>query len=378
LNEWPVFPMRMVTRCTAPYFKKFGEVKPVMLKVNKVIALLIIIGLVMGLTVGCGGGGSQTPSSSGDNSGNAADAAKPSMNLKVGHVLAPDHPYQLGLEKFAELVAERTDGRIKIDVFHSSQLGGEREMIEGLQLGTLDMTIVFTAPLAGFANSFLVFDLPFIFQERDKAYQVLDGQIGTDILNTLESVGIKGLCYWENGFRHVTNSKVPITEPEDMKGMKIRTMENKIHMASFRTIGADPTPMAFGELFTALQQKTVDAQENPIPIIYTSNFYEVQDYLSLTGHFYAAAPLLMSKSLWNSLSAEDQEIIMSCALEARDYERSLIRQMDEECLDMLKEKGMQVIEVGKDKWFAAMQPVYDQFKAEIGEDVIQRVLDAQK
>lgn len=346
---------------------------------RKSVVLFTMLLLLAGLLVGCGGGDSGEPATtpSGGTSDNGS-AAKPSLNLKVGHVLAPDHPYQFGLERFAEIVAEKTDGRITIDAFHSSQLGGEREMIEGLQLGTLDMTLVSTAPLAGFANSFLVFDLPFIFQDRDGAYKVLDGEIGTEILGTLDKVGIKGLCYWENGFRHVTNSKVPVKLPHEMDGMKIRTMENKIHMASFRVLGADPTPMAFGELFTALQQKTVDAQENPIPIIYTSNFYEVQDYLSLTGHFYAAAPLLISKSLWDSLSPEDQEIIYESALEARDFERGLIRQMDEEYIDELAERGMEIIEVDKDAWFQAMQPVYEEYKAEIGEDVIQRVLDAQK
>lgn len=344
---------------------------------NKKTAVLFTMVLLLAVVlVGCGGGNGEPATSNG--AGDDSSAAGRTMNLKVGHVLAPDHPYQLGLEKFAELVAEKSDGRIKIDAFHSSQLGGEREMIEGLQLGTLDMTLVSTAPLAGFANSFLVFDLPFIFQDRDSAYKVLDGPIGEEILGTLDSVGIKGLCFWENGFRHVTNSKLPVKLPLEMDGMKIRTMENKIHMSSFRVLGADPTPMAFGELFTALQQKTVDAQENPIPIIYTSNFFEVQDYLSLTGHFYAAAPLLISKSLWDSLSPEDQEIIMESALEARDYERGLIRQMDEEGLELLKEKGMEIIEVDKDAWFEAMQPVYEEYKAEIGEEVIQRVLDAQQ
>lgn len=138
------------------------------------------------------------------------------INLKIGHVLAPNHPYQIGLEKFSEIVNERSDGRINIDVFHSSSLGGEREMIEGLQMGTLDMTLVSTAPLAGFDNSFLVFDLPFIFQDKESAYKVLDGEIGTEIMDSLEKVGIKGLSYWENGFRHITNSGGPVVLPTDM------------------------------------------------------------------------------------------------------------------------------------------------------------------
>lgn len=300
------------------------------------------------------------------------------INLKVGHVLAPNHPYQVALEKFSEIVNENSDGRINIDVFHSSSLGGEREMIEGLQMGTLDMTLVSTAPLAGFNNSFLVFDLPFIFQDKESAYKVLDGEIGAEIMDSLEDVGIKGLSYWENGFRHITNSGGPVVLPEDMKGKKVRTMENKIHMDSFRTVGADPTPMAFGELFTALQQKTVDAQENPIPIIFTSNFFEVQKYLSLTGHFYAAAPLLISKHVWDSLDESDQELLYEASIQARDFERELIAEMDNNYIETLNEKGMLIDEIDKDVWKDAMAPVYSKYEKEIGAEMIQKVSDAQK
>ncbi|MBZ4688580.1 MAG: dicarboxylate transporter, DctP subunit [Clostridiales bacterium] len=342
-----------------------------MFKGKKLALVALVIVLGMFLVAGCGGGGESTETSS-------DEGKAETINLKVGHVLAPTHPYQTGLEKFAELVAEKTDGKVKVDVFHSSQLGNEREMIEALQMGTLDMTLVSTAPLAGFSNAFLVFDLPFIFEDRESAYKVLDGEFGTDMLNSLENSGIKGLAYWENGFRNVTNSRRPVVHPSDMEGMKIRTMENKIHMASFRTIGADPTPMAFGELFTALQQQTVDAQENPLPIIFTSNFFEVQDHLAMTGHFYAAAPLLISKQLWDSFSPEIQDAIQEAAIEARDFERQTVSDMDAELLGTLKEKGMQVTEVDKKEWREAMKPVYDEFEAEIGADVIQKVLDAQK
>ncbi|GAW93782.1 TRAP transporter substrate-binding protein [Calderihabitans maritimus] len=340
-----------------------------MYRSQSIIAFAVIVVLTAFLIVGCSGGNSQP---TGQETGGNGDSTK-TINLKVGHVLAPTHPYQLGLEKFAELVAEKSGGRVKVEVFHSSQLGNEREMIEGLQMGTLDMTLVSTAPLAGFSNKFLVFDLPFIFQSREQAYKVLDGPIGTEILDSLKDQGIVGLAYWENGFRNVTNSKRPVIHPEDMKGMKIRTMENKIHMASFKTIGADPTPMAFGELFTALQQQTVDAQENPIPIIYTSNFFEVQKYLSLTGHFYAAAPLLISKARWDTLPADVQQAIKEAAIEARDYERELIQKMDNELLEELKKKGMEVSEVDKNEWLKAMEPVYKQFEDEIGADVIAKV-----
>lgn len=294
--------------------------------------------------------------------------------LKVGHVLAPTHPYQIGLEKFAELVAEKTDGEITVDAYHSSQLGSEREMIESLQFGVLDMTLVSTAPLSGFTKKFEVFDLPFIFQSREEAYAVLDGEVGDELLNSLESKNIVGLTYWENGFRHATNSKHEIKTPEDLKGLKIRLMKNPVHMASFKALGALPTPMSFGELFTAMQQGTVDGQENPLPIIDTSKFYEVQDYISLTGHFYAASPLLMSKVTWQSLSEAEQKAVREAAVEARDFERNLIIKMDKELIAKLKEKGMTVTEVDKSIFQEATLSVYKKFEDEIGKELLDKVL----
>lgn len=312
----------------------------------------------------------------GDKVGNAAKDE--TITIKVGHVLAPDHPYTMGLNKFAELVAAKTDNKVKVEVFHSSQLGNERDMIEGLQLGTQEMALVSTAPLSGFTSKFFVFDLPFIFETYEGAYKVLDGKIGQDILSTLNDQGIMGLCYWENGFRHATNSKRDIKSPEDLKGLKIRLMENPIHMDTFKAMGADPTPMAFGELFTALQQKTVDGQENPVPIIWTSKFYEVQKHLSLTGHFYAAAPLLISKQFYEGLEPDIQQAIHESASEARDYERELLAQQNKDFIDKIKDKGVNIIEVDKSSFKEAVKPVYDKYESEIGKDLIDTVIEAQK
>jgi len=295
--------------------------------------------------------------------------------LQVGHVLAPTHPYQTGLEKFAELVAEKTDGDLEIQAYHSSQLGDEREMIESLQFGVLDMSLISTAPLSGFTKKFQVFDLPFIFQTREEAYAVLDGEIGTELLESLEEKNIIGLTYWENGFRHVTNSKRKIEKPEDLKGLKIRLMQNPVHMDSFKAMGALPTPMGFGELFTAMQQGTVDGQENPLAIIDTSKFYEVQDYLSLTGHFYAASPLLVSKSVWQSLSESEQNAIQEAAYEARDFERNLVKKMDNELIDELKETGLEITEVDKSIFQESTSSVYDKYEDQIGTELLNRVLN---
>lgn len=295
------------------------------------------------------------------------------LQIKVGHAAPPTHPYQMGLDKFKEAVAQKTNGKVDIESFHSSQLGNEREMIEGLQLGTLDMALISSAPLSGFSSKFLVLDLPFIFSSSEQAYKVLDGEIGTEILSSLKEKGIIGLAFWENGFRNITNSKRPIIHPADLKGIKIRTMENPIHMASFSQVGADPTPMAFGELFTALQQKVVDGEENPIPLIWTSNFHEVQKYLSLTGHFYAASPLLMSKAVWDKLPADVQGKIKEAATEARGFEREQIQQMDTKLLEEIKKKGIEVSSVDKTEWIEAMAPVYKKFENEIGADLIAKV-----
>ena len=300
------------------------------------------------------------------------------ITIRVGHVLAPDHPYTDGLKMFAKLVSEKTNGKVTIDVFHSSQLGDERDMIEGLQLGTLEMALVSTAPLSDFTQKFLVFDLPFIFKDAESARKVVDGPIGNELFQALDGQQIKGLAYWENGFRSVTNNKGPIETPEDMKGLKIRTMENPVQMASFKSLGASPSPMAFGELFTALQQKTIDGQENPLPIVDTSKFYEVQDYLSLTEHFYAPAPLLISNKFYNSLTPEIQRALREAAAEARDYERGLIDESNAKLIPELEKRGMKVNYPDKQPFIDAVQPVYKKFANVISPELVQRVIDYQE
>ncbi|MDL2260117.1 TRAP transporter substrate-binding protein [Deltaproteobacteria bacterium OttesenSCG-928-K17] len=300
------------------------------------------------------------------------------MELKAGHTLAPAHPYHLGLIRFGEIIKEKTNGEITLDAFHSSQLGSERELIEALQMGTTDMCVISTAPLAGFTKSFMVYDLPFIFPDSATAHKVLDGPIGQNSFVELEKIGIIGLAFYENGFRQVTNSSKPLVKPSDARGLKIRTMENKVHMASFRAVGANPTPMAFGELFTALQQKTIDAQENPLPIIYNNKFYEVQKYCSMTNHFYSPAPLLISKKVWDKLSDEQKQIFKDAAVEARAYQREELAKQDAAYLSDLKDMGMEINEVDKEAWLKAMAPVYKQFEKEIGADLIKQVQDAGK
>jgi len=294
--------------------------------------------------------------------------------LKLGHAVAPEHPYHLGAVRFSELIAQRTNNKVKIDVYPSTQLGNERDMVEGLQLGTIDLVVTSTGPLGGFVPKMFVVDLPFLFRDREHAYKVLDGPIGRDLLDAFSAKGIKGLAFWENGFRQITNNVRPIEKPEDLKGIKIRTMENKVHLASFKAFGASPTPMAWSEVYTALQQKTIDAQENPIAIIYHQKIFEVQKYLTLTGHFYSPTPLLMSLKAFDSLPKDIQKIMLDTAIECATYERNLLRDSEAKQIAELKAKGMQVNTPNKKTFQDAAAPVYKEFEAQFGKETIDKIV----
>lgn len=355
---------------------------------KRILTALMCMALALSLFSGCQRGTAPAASSAAGAASGASDTSTgdapatsgtPEYTIRIGHVLAPTHPYQLGLEHFKELMEERTSGRVQVEVFHSSQLGNERDMVEGLQLGTLEMCMVSTAPLSSFTSDFLVFDLPFIFSNVATARGCVDSEIGQNMLDQLSNQGIKGLCYFENGFRSVTNSKLPITVPADLAGMKIRTMENPIHMDSFRAMNADPTPMAFGELFTALQQKTIDAQENPLAIVETSAFYEVQSYLSLTEHFYAPTPVLVAQAYYDSLPADIQTTLKECMLESRDFERGVLDEMNTRLISELADEGLAINEVDKGPFIEAVQSVYEKYTGtgdgKIPADLLQKVKD---
>jgi len=294
--------------------------------------------------------------------------------LKLGHAVAPEHPYHLGAVRYSDLVAQRTKNKVKIDVYPSTQLGNERDMVEGLQLGTIDLVVTSTGPLGGFVPRMFVVDLPFLFRDREHAYQVLDGPIGRELLDAFSAKGMKGLAFWENGFRQITNSVRPIEKPEDLKGIKIRTMENKVHLSAFRAFGASPTPMAWSEVYTALQQKTIDAQENPIAIIYFQKISEVQKHLALTGHFYSPTPLLMSLKAFNNLSQNIQKIMLDTAMECATFERNLLRDNEAKQLAEIKAKGMQVTLPNKKPFQDAAAPVYKEFESQFGKETIDRII----
>lgn len=292
----------------------------------------------------------------------AADSDTEAEYVITGASANPEnHPYGQGLLKFAELLDEKSGGRIQMNSFHAGQLGSERDLVEGMQLNTVQVAVITSAPLAGFTDAYLIFDLPFMFASVEEARYLCDSEIGQEMLGSLEDKGVKALAFMENGMRNITNSKHPIVEPDDMDGIKIRTMENPMHMEAFAALGADPTPMAFGELFTGLQQKAIDAQENPLVVIHANNFFEVQKYLSMTGHLYSPAPLMMSKEFYDSLPEDLQAVVDEAAIEAAAYQRGVCDEQEAEMLGLLEEAGMEVNYTEAEPFREATKQVYDKY-----------------
>lgn len=288
--------------------------------------------------------------------------AQAKTTLKMATVTPDHHAYTQGAQEFARLVEEGTKGDVIIKVFGGGQLGkGERELLEGLQLGTIDLAVTATGPVSNFSEDMGVVDLPFLFTSNEHVDRVLDGPIGRSLLDGLEKANIKGLAFFENGFRNFTNSKKSLISPKDFEGLKFRTMENPVHLASVRQLGAQAVPMSWGEVYTSLQTGVIDGQENPVAIVYAFKLSEVQKYLSLTGHFYSPAPVSMSLKKFKSLKPEYQKVLLDAALKAAAYERKLIRDNEAKQLASLKEQGMVVSEVDKAVFVEAMAPVYAQF-----------------
>ena len=298
------------------------------------------------------------------------------IKMKLAYVVPETQSTHIAAVKyFKPYVEKHSKGKIVVELYPNGQLGGDRQAIEAVGLGTIHMTIPAVAVLSGFEPRFQVFDLPFLFNSKKEVYKALDGALGNKLNTLLPPLGLKNLAYAENGFRMVTNNKGPITKPADLSGLKIRTMENPIHMATFRALGANPTPMSFGELYTALQQKTVDAQENPIPLIYTSKFYEVQKYCSLTGHVYAATVLLVNDAWFNGLPKDLQKVLQDASILYRTEQRKISDQQDKDMVAALKKSGMKVNELTpeqKSAFAKATMPVYAEFAKSVkgGQELI--------
>jgi tripartite ATP-independent transporter DctP family solute receptor len=308
--------------------------------------------------------------------GVAAAAQAQTTTLKIGYATTKESHYGVGSTVFCDEVEKGTQGRYKCQQFPSSALGGEREQIEAVQLGTQDLVNTSTGPVGNFVPEVKIVDIPFLFRDYDHARKVMDGPIGQDILSKFPSKGIIALGWTENGFRHMTNSKRDIVKPSDAAGLKMRTMENKVHMDGYRTFGIQPTPMAFPELFGALQQGTVDGQENPIPVILSSKFSQVQKHLSLTGHVYSPALLLLSPKVWSKLSDADKKVFTDAAKKASVAQRKKVNDDEANGIAQLEKEGMKVIRtVDGNAFREALKPAYAQYAREFGADNIKKIQD---
>ena len=298
-----------------------------------------------------------------------AGQAEAATTLRLGHVVADNSSLDKGLDYFAKLVSDKSGGELKIQVFPNSSLGDNTAMMEQLQFGSLDMMAPSVAALSGFTPSTAIFDLPYLFKNEAAAEEVLDGPLGDTVGKALEPQGFYLLGWMTQSWRHLTCNK-EVTKPADVAGIKIRTMDSKYHMAHFNTLGASAIPMAMSELYTALQQGTIDAQENPYTNIVNSRFYEVQKYVVETGHIYDACPLIISTITWKRLTDDQKKIIKEAAAEAVNWERKEVKKDDDLFREQVKKSGTTVIVLTPEQraeFRKAAQPVYDEFVKEQGQ-----------
>lgn len=282
--------------------------------------------------------------------------------LRIGHPVNADHPISMGVKKFTEIVTSKTGGKLTVKEFPALALGNELQQISALVGGVQEAFAPGSAPVAGVVKDFGLLDLPFLVSNSAQADALLDGPFGQALLAKLPEKGLVGLTFWENGFRHVTNSKRPITRLEDLEGLKIRVQQNPVFIETFKTLKTNPVPMSFAELFGALEAKALDAQENPYLITRSARLFEVQKYLSATSHAYGVIVFLVSKKFWDKLTPAEQNILRSAAIEARDYERQVSRNQAKTAIDDLKSKGMIFNEVSPaemDRMRASTQGVVD-------------------
>jgi tripartite ATP-independent transporter DctP family solute receptor len=303
--------------------------------------------------------------------------AQAQTTLRLGHVVNEQANHHILAVNFKEALEQLSNGEITVEIFCCGQLGaGERELIELTQLGELDVFAGSTGALGGFVPRVNVFDLPFLFRDNAHVDAVLDGDIGRSILDEFESVGLKGLAFAENGWRNLTNNKRPVVDAEDAAGLKLRTMENQVHLDAWSQLGVNATPMSWGEVRNALQQGVIDGQENPVNIIHSFNLWEVQDYMSMTRHVFSPSVLLMNLDTFNSLSEEAQGWVLEAARQASRAERDWIRSNEEAMLNEISTHMEVEMSPDTQSFREAMTPVYAKYEDQFGWDLIEAIMSA--
>ncbi len=311
----------------------------------------------------------------------AAFAQFSDRNIKITNGVNEDHPVGAGVKRMQEVLNAKAGGKLKLVAFWGGAAGGDLQATQALRAGTQEMVVSSSSPLVGIVKELGVFDLPFLFGSEKEVDAVLDGAAGQYFNKKLEEAGLVNLAYWENGFRNLTNSKKAVNTAEDFEGIKVRVMQNNIFLDTFKTLGTNAVPMAFGEVFTALETKTIDGQENPFVTINSSKFFEVQKFLSVTRHAYTPFLVLYSKKMWDTLSPQEQAVLREAAIEGQKVQRTTIRANDGKALAELRAKGMQVNEITpaeQRRMFEKVRPVYDRNAATIGAEAINVVVDALK
>ena len=350
------------------------------MKIRRIVSLLIAGVMALSVTA-CGGSSAPAPAASApaESAPAAAAAEGKTYNFKCGHTGAPDHHYQYILTKFAEDVKEKSGGRITIDVFPSDQLGNQMEATEGVMLGTHDMILTSDMVLSNWIPEFGILNLPFIFQDNDHLRAVLDGEIGEKLSAMVEPKGAINLGYFDNGFRHITTKDKEINTPEDVKGLKIRVPEGKVYVDTFEALGAQPTVISFGELYSALQLGTVDGQENPPAHIVTQKFYEVQKYVARTGHIHSCSPLLINKAKFDELPEDLQQIMYDCAKEwGKEHTRYVAELEESQWAELENEHGMIITDPDKAPFEEAEQPVIEAAREQFGPEIIDAIIALKK
>ncbi|MEY8338519.1 TRAP transporter substrate-binding protein [Lachnospiraceae bacterium 62-35] len=341
---------------------------------KRIISLCIASVLLAAVLSGCGGSSSSGGSSGGEGAGKeaSADSGK-TYTIKLAHQASETHPWQWSALKFKELVEERTEGKVKVDVYFGGTLGYDRDLIEGMQGGTVDMAYVTTAPLAGFVKDVGILDLPYVFEDWEHMEKFVTSDAAGKLAEKVNEIGLVNICFYPNGFRHVTNNVRPINSLEDLKGLKMRVMQSDVFIDTFNALGASAVPMGWSEVPTSLQQGTIDGQENGTITNYSNNIWEYQKYMSLTNHCAYMTTLIGSKTLLGKLPSEYYEIVVQAGIEATQYGIERIQEEEGKLLEEIKSKGMAINELDTSSLAEATAGVREAFTAENGGEIMDSI-----
>lgn len=334
---------------------------------KKVVSILLLVFMAIAVA-GCGGNAKND---------SAAGGQKKQVALKLGHIQSESDLWHLGAKKFAELVSAKTNGEVTVRIYPNSTIGNDRDMAEGLQMGSVDFALI-AGVLGNFEPSLQIMEMPYLFNNEEHLRKVIYGPVGDDLLaRLLKSSNIRGLSFWERGPRQLTTNK-PVNSLQDIRGLKIRVPEIPPMVSAWKAMGANPTPMAWGEVYTGLQQNVIEAQENPVPYIHAGKIYEVQKYLAMTNHKYEYVILAMSNKTWEKLTPEQQKAVKEAAAEATKYENQLVKDKADELFKDLQAKGMNVTRPDTAEWAKAAKTTHKEFAEKYGMDIYNKIIEAGK